>query len=220
MRNEAQTRMQSWIDEYLNTYTILILLFTTIFIVPFFARPVQEVMYQVLIFGIFFAVIFLTRHHRWIVFSVVIAALMLKHLLAPAIGVYELSILSEGLNILVFAFGVSQLIAEVARNKEVDLKVILDAVNGYLLLGLAFATIFAFIHTNDPDAYNFPEKAMMTMSDYNYFGFVTLSTLGYGDITPQSSVARSLAVLASVAGQLYVAVIVALLVGKFAAKQD
>lgn len=212
--------MQSWIDEYLNTYTILFLLFTTIFIVPFFDRPVQEVMYQLLIFGIFFAVIFLTKRHRWIVFSVVTSALLLKHLLAPAMEIYELTILSEGLNILVFVFGVSQLITEVARNKEVDVKVILDAVNGYLLLGLAFATIVAFIHINDPDAYNFPGKAMMTMSDYNYFGFVTLSTLGYGDITPQSSTARSLAILASVAGQLYVAVIVALLVGKFAANQN
>lgn len=220
MKNEVQTSKQSWIDKYLNTYTILFLLFTTIFIVPFFGRPVQGAMYQVLISGIFFAVVFLTRRHRWIVLSVVIAALLLKHLVAPTMRGYELSILAEGLNILVFAFGVSQLIAKVAGNKEVDAKVILDAVNGYLLLGLAFATIVAFIHINDTDAYNFPVKARMTMSDYNYFGFVTLSTLGYGDITPQSSVARSLAILASVVGQLYVAVIVALLVGKFAAKQD
>jgi|GEM_PF-4649512 len=76
MKNEVQIRMQSWIDEYLNTYTILFLPFTTLFTVLFFHRPVQEVMYQVLISGIFFTVVFLTRRHRWIVFSVVIAALL------------------------------------------------------------------------------------------------------------------------------------------------
>jgi len=53
-----------------------------------------------------------------------------------------------------------------------------------------------------------------------YFSFVTLATLGYGDLVPNSDLTRGLAVLEAVAGQLYVAVIVARLVGAYAQRPE
>jgi hypothetical protein len=53
-----------------------------------------------------------------------------------------------------------------------------------------------------------------------YFSFVTLATLGYGDIVPLKPYTRSLATLITITGQFYIAIIVALLVGKFSAKQN
>jgi hypothetical protein len=50
-------------------------------------------------------------------------------------------------------------------------------------------------------------------SHFIYYSFVTMSTLGYGDITPISSPARSLSVLTAVVGQFYIAVLIARLVG-------
>ena len=52
-------------------------------------------------------------------------------------------------------------------------------------------------------------------ADYLYYGFVTFSTLGYGDIVPLKPHAKALSLLISVTGQLYLAIIVATLVGKF-----
>ncbi|MEZ5199056.1 MAG: potassium channel family protein [Bacteroidales bacterium] len=66
------------------------------------------------------------------------------------------------------------------------------------------ASAFKF-ETNDP-----------TAMDYVYFTFVTMTTLGYGDITPELPFAKSLAVLICTSGQIYVAVIIAMLVGKYA----
>ena len=54
---------------------------------------------------------------------------------------------------------------------------------------------------------------------YIYYAFITMTTTGYGDIVPLTPVARSLAVFISVTGQLYVAVVIALLVGKYITQQ-
>jgi uncharacterized membrane protein len=57
-------------------------------------------------------------------------------------------------------------------------------------------------------------------NDYLYFSFVTLSTLGYGDVTPVSHLARSMAILIAVTGQLYMTILIAMLVGKFLARSE
>ena len=67
----------------------------------------------------------------------------------------------------------------------------------------------------DPGSFSFYKEDTMAQ-DYAYFTFVTMTTLGYGDVTPQVPYARSIAVLISTAGQMYVAVIIAMLVGKYA----
>jgi voltage-gated potassium channel len=51
------------------------------------------------------------------------------------------------------------------------------------------------------------------LSHFSYYSFVTLTTLGYGDITPLTPVARSLSLLEAITGQLYIAILIARLVG-------
>ena len=57
-------------------------------------------------------------------------------------------------------------------------------------------------------------------SEYLYFTFVTFTTLGYGDIVPLTPLARSISILISVCGPLYLAIIIAMLVGKYASQKD
>ena len=69
-----------------------------------------------------------------------------------------------------------------------------------------------------PDAFYFPggnEIDELVMSKMFYYTFVTYTSTGYGDITPTIPSTRSLATLISTTGQLYVAIIIAMLVGKF-----
>ena len=66
----------------------------------------------------------------------------------------------------------------------------------------------------------FPGKHTPELFDYLYFSFVTLTTLGYGDITPLSHLSRSTAVLLAITGQLYMTILIALLVGKFLARSE
>ena len=89
---------------------------------------------------------------------------------------------------------------------------IVAAMCAYLFLGMFWATLFALIHEFVPAAFHFPEGTSVHPTDFTYFSFVTLTTLGYGDITPVSPLARSLAYMEAVFGQIFIAVVIARLV--------
>jgi hypothetical protein len=90
------------------------------------------------------------------------------------------------------------------------------ALSGYLLLGLAFGHLYCFTEVVRPDSFHLAEHLGRLPAGeerrhvlFTYFSLVTLTTLGYGDITPWSRPARSLAWFEAVLGQFYVAVIIA-----------
>ena len=129
---------------------------------------------------------------------------------------------SLGVNLIFFTVVVMKIIMQIARTKEVNVRVIVESINGYLLLGIVFSIIVAFISIIYTDAYNISSgfnSDVSQASNYIYYTFVTLTTLGYGDIIPQISLTKSLAILISITGQIYIAIIIAMLVGKLASKQ-
>jgi hypothetical protein len=82
----------------------------------------------------------------------------------------------------------------------------------YVLIGGMFAAVYAIIAEAAPHAFAGSLPQRTTMFDWGYFSFVTLTTVGYGDITPTAHVARSLAILEALIGQLYPAIIIARLI--------
>jgi len=105
----------------------------------------------------------------------------------------------------------------VLRAKEVDTEHISAALCVYFLVGLGFGAFFASLDYLQPGSLSGARTAgALGIADSVYFSFVTLATLGYGDIVPASLAARSLAVLEAVFGQLYLAVLVARLVSIYA----
>ncbi|QDT03999.1 voltage-gated potassium channel [Rubripirellula lacrimiformis] len=97
--------------------------------------------------------------------------------------------------------------------KEVDADTLLGAASSYILLGLFFAAVFAVVVIADPDAFSLQQSDANPVYRLIYFSFTTLTTVGYGDITPRSEVAQMLAVYESIIGQLYLAGVVGVLVG-------
>jgi voltage-gated potassium channel len=100
--------------------------------------------------------------------------------------------------------------------------VTLDRVVGglciYLLLGLLWAMLFGCIELVDPAAFEYADRGLeRPRGQLLYYSFVTLTTLGYGDISPIHPVARTLAYLEAVIGQLYIAVLIAGLIGRYIA---
>ena len=91
----------------------------------------------------------------------------------------------------------------------------------YLLLGVIWALLYSFIALLTVDAFNgMPiQLGHQVIWEYIYFSFVTLSTLGYGDISPASEIARSLVYLEAICGQFYIAILVASLVGAHMSEQ-
>ena len=97
------------------------------------------------------------------------------------------------------------------------------AAAAYLLLGLAFASLYVLIYEIQPDWFVVGgpvETASDSFSSFVYFSFATLTTLGYGDILPLTDIPRSIAALEAVCGVLYVAVLVSRLVSLYQSDRD
>jgi hypothetical protein len=107
------------------------------------------------------------------------------------------------------------LVAHVASAKEVYGSTVLCAINSYLLIGLTLSILLLIVDLVAPGSFNQLIDSGDGLSSYIYFGFVTLTTLGYGDITPATPVARSLASFTALFGQLYLVIIMAMIIGKY-----
>ncbi len=89
------------------------------------------------------------------------------------------------------------------------------AVAVYLIFGVIWARLYEIVYLFNPAAFSLDEK--INPISLIYFSFVTLMTLGYGDIVPVSIAARSLAILEGVTGQLYMVILISSLVSEFSA---
>jgi voltage-gated potassium channel len=113
-----------------------------------------------------------------------------------------------------FVFAIIQILIFIYSQKEVTRDLIVGAAIVYLLMALAWAFIYGAVESLHPGSFSIPEiQGITTSRHFLYYSFVTITTLGYGDITPVTSLARSLCILEAVIGQLYLVVQVAWLVG-------
>jgi hypothetical protein len=127
----------------------------------------------------------------------------------------NLTVVAFLLNTGFFVMVTIALISHIAGARKVYGSTILCAVNSYLLLGLTMSILMMILELLIPGSFRLGEPASGSASEFIYFGFVTLSTLGYGDITPGTPLARSMSIFTSLLGQLYLVMIMALIIGKF-----
>jgi len=122
------------------------------------------------------------------------------------------------INLIFFVKVTLRLIHQIARATDVSANTIYTAISGYILLGFTGSLLATSIEVIQPNSFvvnidPLPQEG--SFQSMLYFSFVTLTTIGYGDITPFSPLARSFTVLLGLTGQIYLTIIVALLVGKF-----
>src|SRR5215831_12581103 len=125
----------------------------------------------------------------------------------------RLTILDTSLWIAFFSMLAAVILVQVFREGKINFHRIQGAVCVYLLLGVIWSGCYRLVIQFDPAAFNLPVPVDDTvLSQLVYFSFVTLTTVGYGDMTAVHSAARSLALLEALAGQLFPAVLIARLV--------
>jgi hypothetical protein len=117
------------------------------------------------------------------------------------------------------------LLVHVIQAKRVNANVIYGSIAVYLLVGIIVALCFLFLHNLDPGSV---VKSLGRQDFYGggsdnyavllYFSFISLTTVGFGDLSPVGTPARSLAVFAGLFGQLYLAILIAKLVGVYTAQ--
>jgi hypothetical protein len=104
------------------------------------------------------------------------------------------------------------------RATSVNLECLYAALSAYLLAGVATGVFYWLIESSWPGSLAVSGESLparVTITQAIYFSFVTLATLGYGDVLPHSELARGVAVLEAVVGQLYLAVMIARLVSLY-----
>lgn len=115
-----------------------------------------------------------------------------------------------------YAYVAYRLLKMILATENVKVGVLYASILVYLLIGIVGGYILMLIENAAPGSINNLElENITTPSKFFYFSFITLSTLGYGDITPISAPARSVCMILSTAGPLYLTVLVALLVSRF-----
>ncbi len=115
-------------------------------------------------------------------------------------------------------FVVFKLLQFILKASQVDAEVLCAGIATYLTLGLLWTFAYLLVSSLTPHAFSLTgvsDKYVMNGFDALYFSYVTLSTVGFGDITPVSPTARMLAVLESLSGTIYLAVLVARLVSMY-----
>ena len=121
--------------------------------------------------------------------------------------------------LVLIAFVVAHLLRFILRAPVVTVEVLCASISAYLMLGLMWTMAYWLVDQLTPGgAFSFNTKAgAASIEGFSgfYFSFITLSTVGYGDITPVSRIARWLAAMEAMTGSLYVAVLIARLVALY-----
>lgn len=109
---------------------------------------------------------------------------------------------------------------DLLRSKEITTSVIIGAFAGYFMIGVMFFFIFGFLDGYFTDTTSVDLIEENGIQDMVYFSFITLTTIGYGDFSPTSSLGQKIAILEGLIGQFYIAIVMAILVGKFITRDN
>jgi hypothetical protein len=116
-----------------------------------------------------------------------------------------------------------QLLHFIFRAPRVNSEVLCAGISGYLLLGILWMSAYRMVSELNPAAFSFNIGTSSThplaQFEAYYFSFITLSTVGYGDITPLSNGARTLAMMEAMTGTLYMAVLISRLVALYSSQK-
>ena len=204
-------------------FVLLAFLMFSIFIVMLFPPQAQKPLYQIGMTGTLLSAFFCIdkKYRRIIRWLIALDIILLWAYFATAN--FVLNGISKSLIICLYFIIVIIMVKQAASSRRVTSIVILESVNGYLMIGLFFSIIIALVMLFNPEAYRFntnlikeTDAIVTNFNEYLYYGFNTFTTVSIGDVKPVSPLAKSVSMAIGFTGQTYVALIIAMLIGKYA----
>ena len=201
---------------------LLAFLLFCIFAVMLFPPEVQRTLYQIAMTGTLLSAFFcIDKKYRKILRWLIVLDIISQWSYF-ATGNIILNGISKSLIILLYFIIVAILVKQAASSRRVTRIVILEAVNGYLMVGLFYSIIIALIMLFNPDAYQFhsniirdTDLIVTNFNEYLYYGFNAFTTVTYGDVMPVSPLAKSVSMAIGFSGQMYMVLVIAMLIGKY-----
>jgi voltage-gated potassium channel Kch len=194
----------------------LVLLIAVVFVLPVFNRlgPMGSLAGDIVLSALLVAGALTLPERRWMRWAVppFTAIALLIRWAGVAMDSTDLVAWRELSTLMTLILFSAVVVGQVYRSGPVTHHRILGAVAVYLLLGLVWANAYALLQNLRPDAFAGTLNEAFISQTWIYYSFVTLTTMGYGDITPVHPAARSLAIAEAVTGQLYIAITLARLV--------
>ena len=124
------------------------------------------------------------------------------------------------LKILIVSITIVELFREIFKTKIIDSHIISSAISIYVLVGIFWYLLFMFLLMIDPDSFDIRNfNPEMVSIDMIYFSFTTLTTLGYGDITPLSYTAKMWSITEAMMGVMFLEVMISRVVSLFGSKK-
>lgn len=180
---------------------------------------------NIIILAILLSTVFAVHENRKLfILTLLLAFVTMGALIADyMIGITYISVISIGSELVFFAVTGAIILIDVLKDEQVSIDKIFGAFCVFLFIGLIWAFAYSLLEIKDPGSFkNIGDRAgdfgrasvrQSPLSVFVYYSYTTLTTLGYGDITPVSRAARSFASLEAIVGQMYLTVLVARLVG-------
>ncbi|MBW2450460.1 MAG: two pore domain potassium channel family protein [Deltaproteobacteria bacterium] len=203
---------------------LLILILLLLVLTPFLDVFIEtRILMDVFLTVIFIFIIYTIRLKRSqaIVASALALPLIFVTWSEYFVEIRTVSLLTRIFGALFFAYATINILRIIAKSEEVDRETIFAAIVAYLLMALMWAFLYMTLERVSPGSFSFPDKGSWgEMMRYEYLSFVTITTLGYGDITPVTDQASSLVLIEAFIGQIYLVVLVAWLVGMHVSRRS
>jgi hypothetical protein len=208
---------------------LLVLLISLFIIAPFTEKGGVS---QIFLLGVFFLAVinatYLISKSKRVLYRCLFLAVptILFHILEALIVNKYIEIATILFSLAFISFIIVMMVSSLFVLKKVTYNIILSAIIVYILLGIAWAFMYAFIDIIQPHSFavHFSNQHLDTIAgssvyDYFYYSFVVLCTVGFGDVTPSSPLAKSFSILEAITAQIYLTVIIARLVGMHISKR-
>jgi len=194
-------------------------------VIPFGEGNFGAIAASFLFFHITFLIIqsYQLRKAHFIIFIAIVSigfALDIMLTLGWVSGTLIPTLLVQIIYSLFFGSAALMILKRLLQTSRVTMDIVKGGICVYLLLGYAWALFYGIVYTLEPNAFSSALITEDSRLNILYFSFVTLSTLGFGDIVPVNEIASVLTILEALVGQLYPAVFMALLVSSYLAHRQ